>query len=87
MNILFMASGNSKTSDSTRQLLYLLDKINLKKNAKYVTLSNLSIYCTWKNMKHSSINNNFKILDPTWSNKFELPDGSQCVLDIQNYFE
>ena len=82
-----MTSENSKTSDSTRQLPYLLDKINLKKNAKYVTLSNLSIYCTWENMKNPSINNNFKISDPTWSNKFELPDGSHCVLDIQNYFE
>ena len=32
-------------------------------------------------------NNRFKISPPTWNNKFELPDGSYSVSDIQNYFE
>ena len=39
-----MNSGNSKTSDSHRLLLNILDKINLKRRDKYVPLSNLSIY-------------------------------------------
>ena len=39
-------SGDSKTSDSHRLLFNLLDKINLKRNDKYVALSNLSIYYT-----------------------------------------
>ena len=29
----------------------------------------------------------FKILAPTWSDKFELPDGSYSVLVTQDYFE
>ena len=34
-----MNSKNSKTSDSHRLLLSLLDKTNLKRSGKYVTLS------------------------------------------------
>ena len=41
-----MNSENSKTSDSDRLLLNLSDKINSKRNDKYVALSNLSIYDT-----------------------------------------
>ena len=47
-----------KTSDSHRLLLNLSNKINLKRNDKYVALSNLSIYYTWKNIKKSYKNNN-----------------------------
>ena len=48
-----MNSENSKTTDPHRLLLNLSDKINLKRNDKYVALSNLSIYYTWKNIKTS----------------------------------
>ena len=41
-----MNSENSKTSDSHRLLLDLVDKINLKGDDKNVALSNLSIYYT-----------------------------------------
>ena len=44
------------------------------------------IYYTWKNTK-SSYKNKFKISAPTLNNKFEVPDGSYSVSDIQNYFE
>ena len=67
-------------------LLNLSDKIYLRSD-KYVTLSNLSIYYTWKNIKKSYKNNKFKISAPTWNNKFELPDGSYSVSDMQDYFE
>ena len=56
-----MNSVNSKTSDPHRLLLNLLDKMNLKKKDKYVALSNLSIYFTWKNIKKSYKNNIFQI--------------------------
>ena len=46
-----MKSGNSKTYDPDRLLLNLSDKINLKKIDKYVALSNVSIYYTWKNIR------------------------------------
>ena len=51
MNTIFMNSQNSKTSDPHRLLLNISDKINLKRSDKYVALSNLSIYYTWKNIK------------------------------------
>ena len=38
-------------------------------------------------MKSSYNNNKFKISAPTWTEKFELPDGSYSVSDIQDYFE
>ena len=51
METMFMNYKNSKTSDPHRILLNLKDKINLKRSDKYVALSNLSMYYTWKNIK------------------------------------
>ena len=51
MNTIFMNSENSKTSDSHRLLLNLKDKIDLRREDKYIALSSLSIYYTWKNIK------------------------------------
>ena len=50
-----MNSENSKTSDFHRLLLNLTDKIDLRRKDKYISLSNLSIYYTWKNIKKSHI--------------------------------
>ena len=82
-----MISENSKTSDPRRLLLNLSDKINLKRSDKYVALSNLSIYYSWKNIKKSYKNNEFKISAPIWNEDFELSDGSYSVSGIQHYFE
>ena len=82
-----MNSQKSKTPDPHRLLLNLTDKINLKRSDKYVTLSNRSIYYTWKNMKKSYENNKFKISAPTWNGEFVSPDGSYSVSDIQDYFK
>ena len=54
---------------------------------KVIVLSNLSIYCTCKNIKRSYNNNKFKISTLTWNDEFELPDGSYSVSDNQDYFE
>ena len=43
MDIIFMNSKNSKTSDPHRQLFSLTDKMNLKRSDKYVALY-ISIY-------------------------------------------
>ena len=82
-----MNSKNSVTSDPHRLLLKLTDKINLNRSDKYIALSNLSIYYTWKNIKTLYRNNKLKISVPTWNEEFELPDGSYSVSDIQDYFE
>ena len=87
MDIAFMNSGNSKTSDHYKLLLNLPEKINSNRKGKYVALSNLSIYYTWKNIKKSYKNNKSKISALTWNEEFELSDGSYSVSDIQDYFE
>ena len=78
---------NIKRSHPNRLLLNLSDKINLKRSDKYVALSNLSIYNTWKDIKKSCNNNKFKISAITWNKKFELPDGLYSASSIQDYFE
>ena len=40
-----------------------------------------------ENINSSYKNNKCKILAPTWSDEFELPDGSYSISDIQDYFE
>ena len=82
-----MNSGNSKISHPHSLLLNLSDKINLKRKDKYVALSNLSIYYTWKNIKKSYKNNKIKISAPKWNDKFDLLDGSYSLSDTQYYFQ
>ena len=50
MDTIFMKSENSKTSDSDRLLVNITDKIKVKRSDKYVAVSNISIYWTWKNI-------------------------------------
>ena len=78
---------NSKKSDPHRLLLNLSDKINLNSKDKYIALSNLTIYYTWKKIKKSCKNNKFKTSDLIWNEVFELPDGSYSVSDVQGYFK
>ena len=54
MDIIFLNSGNIKTSDPHRPLINLTDKINFKKSNKYIALSIPSMYYTWKNIKKSN---------------------------------
>ena len=69
MGTIFMNTENSKTSEPQRFKLDLTDKLNLKnpkkEKRKKMTLANLSIYYTWKNMKLECNNNKFKISTPT----------------------
>ena len=82
-----MNSENSRTSEDHVLVLKLSDKLDLKRGQKSVALSSLSIYYTWKNIKSSYNNNEFKISPPTTSDEFELPDGSFSISDIHDYFE
>ena len=45
-----MNSGNSKSSNPHKLLVNLVDKIALERDEKFVSLSNLCIYDTWKNI-------------------------------------
>ena len=82
-----MNTENRGTSEPHRFKLDLTDKLNLKNPNKNMALANLSIYCTWKNIKSEYNNNKFKISAPTWNDTFDLPDGSYSTDDIQDYFE
>ena len=79
-----MNSENCKTSEPYVLILKLTDKLDLRRGEKNIALSNLSIYYTWKNLKSSYNNNKFKISASTWSDNFELQDGSYSVSDIQD---
>ena len=81
-----MNSENSKTPEPHVLVFKLTNKLDLRIREKIIALSNLSIYYTWQNIKTSNNNNKFKISAPTWNDKFELPDGSYSVSDIQDYF-
>ena len=87
MDTIFMDSENSRTSEYHVLVLKLADKLDQRRGQKTVALSNLSIYYTWKNVKSSYNNNKFKISAPTWSEEFELRDGSISISEIQDYFE
>ena len=86
MDTIFINSENSKTSKLHVLILKLTNKLDLRIGEKIISVSNLSIYHTWRNIKSSYNNNKFKISTATWNDKFELPDGSYSVSDIQDYF-
>ena len=87
MDTIFINSENSKTLKPHILTLKLANKLDLRFGEKFITLSNISTYNNWKNIKSSSNNNKSKISAPTWNDEFELPDGSYSVLDIPDYFE
>ena len=82
-----MNSEKSKTSEPYKLLLNLADKISVNRSDKYAALPNLIMYHTCKNIKKSYTRNRLEISSPTWNGKFQLPDGSYFVSDIQQYFE
>ena len=52
-----------------------------------MTLANLSIYYTWKNIKSEYNNNKFKIYAPTWNDTFDLADSSYSIANIMKKHE
>ena len=61
---MFMNTENSMTNEPHRFGLSLADKLNLTDPNKNITLDNLSIYYTWKNIKSTYNNKKFKIFAP-----------------------
>ena len=82
MDTIFANSENSKTSEPHVLMLKLTNKLDLRIEEKIIALSNLNIYCSWKNIKSSHNNNKFKISVPTWNDKFEFSDCLYSVSDI-----
>ena len=63
----------------------LPQKLSLNNSNKYVSLLNLFIYYTWKNIRKQYKNNTLKITALTWNDEFELLDGSYLVSHIHDY--
>ena len=59
-----MNSENSKNSKPHLLIDNFIDKIDLRRGKQSLALSNLSIYHTWRNIKSSYKNNEFKIFAP-----------------------
>ena len=74
MDVIFMNSKISKTSNPHRLLLNLTDKVSLKWSYKYVALSNLSIYSTWKNIKES-----YKKINLKYQFQRDIPNYFKCI--------
>ena len=56
LDTLFTTSENSKYFDHYRPIVNVTDEVNLKRSNKYVALSSLTIYCTWKlHNKHNKV--------------------------------
>ena len=87
MKTMLMNTQSSKTNEPHKFDLNLPQRLNLRSSNKHVTLQNLSIYCTWKNMRKQYKNNKLEIIAPTWNDEFELSDGSYSVSDIQDYIK
>ena len=87
METIFMNTENSKTNEPHRFKLDLADKLNLKNPKKNISLVNLSIHYTWKNIKTEYNNNKCKTSASTWRETFDLPVGSYTIHDIQDCFE
>ena len=84
MSPTIMNSENSKTSDAYRLRFNLVVyKMDLWRGDKQAALSELRIYCTWKNIKKYR-NKKFEMSGKTWDEDFELPDGSYSMSDNQN---
>ena len=46
-----MNTENSKANEPHKFVLNLSQKLGLRSSDKHVALQNLSIYCTWKNIR------------------------------------
>ena len=85
METIFMNTENSKTSEPNRFKLDLTDKINLKNPKKNMALALFKYLLHLE--KHQVRIQQQQISAPAWNKTFNLPDGSDSIKDIQDYFE
>ena len=62
-----MNTENSKTNASHKLVLNLSQRLDLWSSDKHVSLQNLFIYYTWKNVRQKYKSNKLKIIVPTWN--------------------
>ena len=71
MDNIFMNSESSRNPKPHVLMLKLTNKLDLRIGQKAISLSNLSIYYTWKTIKSTHNDNKFKISATTWNDEFE----------------
>ena len=86
METIFMNAENSKTNELHKFVLNLSQRLNLRSSNRHLVLF-LSIYYTWKNIIKQYKKNKLKIIAPTQTDGFELPNGSYSVSEIQYYIK
>ena len=82
-----MNTENRKTSEPTKFGLNQPQRLDLRRSNKHVTVQNLSVYYTQKNVRYQYKNNKPKIIAPARNDDFELSYGSYSVSGIQDYIE
>ena len=73
-----MNTENRKTNESHKFILNLSQRLDQISSNKQVTLQNLLIYCTWKNIRKQLKSNKPKLIAPTCND--ELPGGSYIIV-------
>ena len=87
METIIMNTENSKTCELHKFVIILSQRLDLKNWNKHLALENVPIYWCLKNIRQLYKNNKLKIIDPTWNDEFQLPQGSYSLLDIQDYID
>ena len=59
-----MNTENINTNESKKFFFEFTNKVNLKDTSENIALVNLSIFCTWKNIKSAYNSNKFRIFAP-----------------------
>ena len=85
MKTILMNTENSKANETHKFVFNLSQRLDLGNLNKHVSLQNLSVYCTQKNIRQQFKNNKLKVIVPTQNDEFELPDGSYSVSNMQDY--
>ena len=81
------AYNKKKNTHTHKLVLNMSRRLDLRSLNKYVALYNLSIYYTWKYIRQQQKNNKLEIIAEMWNDESELPNGSYCGSDIQDYIE
>ena len=85
--MIYMNTKNRKTSEPTKFVLNLPQRLDLRRSNEHVILQNLSVYYTRKNLRHQYKNNKPKIIAPARNDNFKLSYGSYSVSGIEDYTE
>ena len=64
MEMIFMNTKISNTKETHKFVLYLSQRLDIRSSSKHVTLQNLPIKCTCKNIRQQYINIKMRVIDP-----------------------